>query len=178
MIHLPPESAWSVLLSTAHVLAWCIYVGGAICMELVLRYAQTVMKPSQIAVVCQRSGKRYRWWSLFCLIALLATGIPLALQHPAAFDPTTARGLVIWILCGLWIVQMTILGILSFRIHPDMHARLTTDMSPEQMQAERARVGVAIVRMDRTVRFELFCAIAAMLAGSFLHLDPVAATGS
>jgi len=178
LIHLPHESTWLVLLSTVHVLAWCIYVGGAICMELVLRYAQTVMKPSQIAVVCQHSGKRYRWWSLLCLIVLLATGIPLALQHPAAFDPTTARGMTVWILCGLWIVQMAILGILSLRIHPDMHARLTTDMTPEQMQAERARVGVASVRMDRTVRLELFCAIAAMLAGSFLHLDTVAATGS
>ncbi|MBD3647393.1 MAG: CopD family protein [Pseudomonadales bacterium] len=170
------EPPWIVLLSTAHVLCWAVYVGGAITMELVLRHAQQYMKPSQIAVVCQRSGKRYRWWSFYCLLLLMATGLLLAQQHPAPLDPSTAYGLTVWMLCGLWILQLAILGLLSLRIHPDMHARLTSDMSPEEMQRERARVGVAITRMDRTVRIELFCAIAAMFLGTILHLDSMGTT--
>lgn len=173
---LAPEATWPVLLSTVHALCWAIYVGGAICMELVLRYAQNFMKPSQIAVVCQYSGIRYRWWSLFCLAGLLITGILLAIAQPAPFDPSTRYGLVVWILCALWIAQMLILGLLSLRIHPDMHARLTSDMTPDEMHRERARVGVAITRMDRTVRLELGLAILAMFAGSILHLDSVGAT--
>jgi len=43
------------LLSTLHALAWSIYVGGAICMELILRHAQQFMKPSQTAYVCEFS---------------------------------------------------------------------------------------------------------------------------
>lgn len=170
------DSSWALLISTVHALCWTIYVGGAICMELVLRYAQNFMRPSQIAVVCQHSGVRYRWWSFFCLLGLLVTGIPLALMHPSPFDPSTRYGLTIWFLCTLWIVQMGILGLLSLRIHPDMHARLTSDMSSEEMQRERARVGVAITRMDSTVRLELACAILALFAGSILHLDSAGGT--
>lgn len=170
------DTSWVVALSTVHVLAWSVYVGGAVCMELVLRHAQNYMKPSQIAVVCQHSGKRYRWWSFYCLLLLLVTGILLAMQHPAPFDPTRVFGLVVWSLCGLWVIQMSILGLLSFHIHPAMHARLSSDMTPEEMARERARVGVAITRMDRTVRVELFCALLALLAGSVLHLDSVGAT--
>lgn len=166
-----------VLLSVAHVLAWAVYVGGAITMELVLRHAQDFMKPSQIAHVCQYSGKRYRWWSFFCLVILLATGVPLALQQPGSFDYTTPRGMIVWFLCAVWVVQMGVLALLSFRIHPAMHARLTADMSPEQMTRERQRVGVAIQRMDRTVRTELAIALVAVFAGSALHLDSMSAHG-
>lgn len=170
------DMSWVVALSTVHALAWSVYVGGAVCMELLLRHAQNYMKPSQIAVVCQHSGKRYRWWSFYCLLLLLVTGIPLAMQHPAPFDPTRIYGLAVWSLCGLWVIQMIILALLSFHIHPAMHARLSSDMTPEEMARERARVGVAITRMDRTVRVELFCALLALFAGSVLHLDSVGAT--
>lgn len=170
MTHLPHQPFWVLIVSTVHGLAWSVYVGGAICMELVLRYAQKFMKPSQVAVVCQKSGRRYRWWSLFCLLALLVSGILLANRDGASYDPRTIAGFALWGLIGLWAVQMFILGLLSFRIHPDMHARLTTDMTPEQMKIERARVGVAISRMDTTVRIELFCAIVAVLLGSLVQL--------
>lgn len=170
MTHMSHQPYWILIVSTVHGLAWSIYVGGAICMELVLRHAQQFMKPSQVAVVCQRSGRRYRWWSFYCLLALLVTGILLAGHDGASVSPTTIAGLALWALVGLWVVQMSILGLLAFRIHPDMHARLTSNMTPEQMKIERARVGVAIVRMDRTVRVELVCAVIAMLLGSLVHL--------
>ncbi len=173
LILAPP---WVTVLSTVHVLCWSIYVGGAICMELVLRYAQNYMKPSQIAVVCQHSGKRYRWWSFYCLLLLMISGILLAQTQPAPFDPSTKYGLIVWFLCVLWVIQLAILGVLSFRIHPDMHARLTSRMREEEMRIERARVGVAITRMDRTVRLELACALVALFAGSMLHLNGAVTT--
>lgn len=167
-----------VVLSVLHVVGWSVYVGGAITMELVLRHAQDYMKPSQIAHVCQFSGKRYRWWSFFCLLVLLATGVPLALQQPGSFDYTTPRGMTVWFLCTLWAVQMFVLALLSFRIHPAMHARLTSDMTPDEMKRERQRVGVAIQHMDRTVRTELAIALVALFAGSALHLESMSANGS
>lgn len=169
MTHMSHQPIWILVVSTVHGLAWSIYVGGAICMELVLRHAQQFMKPSQVAVVCQKSGRRYRWWSFFCLLVLLVSGILLADHDGASLDPKTIAGFALWALLVLWAVQMFILGLLSFRIHPDMHARLTSDMTPEQMKIERSRVGVAIVRMDRTVRVELLCAVVAVLLGSLVH---------
>jgi uncharacterized membrane protein len=138
-------------------------------MELVLRYAQQFMRPSQIAVVCETAGHSYRWWSLVALIILMLTGIPLALRQPGAFDVTTTFGLLLWILCGVWLLQMSILALLSFRVHPDMHARSRASMSEQEIQIERQRVGVAIRRMDQLVRVELAGTIVAVLVGAWLH---------
>lgn len=167
MPHAAEDALLGTALSTIHALAWSVYVGGAICMEGVLRYAQNFMKPSQTAHVCEWSGKRYRWWSAVCLTILMATGIPLTFLTGLHETPYL---LVVLLLVGLWVVQVAVLVLLTFRVHPDMHARLLPSMSKEEMQVERARVGLAIVRMDRTVRIELAVAVVAMLAGSALHL--------
>ncbi|MFV2090966.1 MAG: hypothetical protein ACC642_09920, partial [Pseudomonadales bacterium] len=105
-----------VLLSTAHVLAWSIYVGGALCMELVLRHAQQFMPPSQVAVVCQNAGYRYRWFSAVALAVLLITGFGLAGSPLPLLS--SSRGLVLWMLLGLWTIQVVILALLSFFLHP------------------------------------------------------------
>jgi len=158
------------LLSMLHIIAWCIYVGGAICMELVLSHAQKFMKPSQTAVVCERSGQRYRWVSLACLLVLLATGWALALRSPEGFDPVSDRGRAILVLQLLWLLQLGLLTLLTFRFHPDMHARLVTTMTVDEMKVERQRVGVAIVRMNRTVKIELGVALVTVLVGASVHL--------
>jgi uncharacterized membrane protein len=158
------------MLIAIHAMSWSIYVGGSICMELVLRHAQDYMRPSQIAVVCQNSGMKYRWWSLGCLILLLATGVLLAQKHPDSFNAESARGLITISMCVLWLVQILILAFLSFRVHPEMHLRVSSAMTEEQIQKERKRVGAAIVQMDITVRLELGCALLAMLVGASLHL--------
>ncbi len=137
-------------------------------MEFVLNYAQQSMRPSQTAIVCEFSGRRYRWWSFLCLLVLMATGTLLALRSNWVVD--SVQGASIMLLVLLWLVQMLILGLLTFRFHPDMHARLNTTMTKEQMKLERARVGVAIVRMARTVRIELAVAVLAMLTGASLHV--------
>lgn len=157
------------LLLAAHTLAWSVYVGGAITMELVLRYAQKFMRPSQVAIVCQASGRSYRWWSLVALTVLMITGIPLALRQAGAFDVSTAIGLLLWGLCGVWLLQISILALLTFRVHPDMHARSRASMSEEEIRLDRQRVGLAIRQMDQLLRLELAGTIIAVLLGSSLH---------
>ena len=177
MTHMSQEPFWVIVVSTLHALAWSVYVGGAVCMELVLRHAQQFMKPSQIAVVCQRSGKQYRWWSFFCLLVLFGTGVLLARHSGLVLNRLDLASVALWGLVTLWLAQLFILGLLSFRIHPDMHARLTSDMTPDEIKVERARVGQAIVAMDRTVRIELGCALVAMLLGSLVQFSPALSGG-
>tara|TARA_B100002003_G_scaffold187783_1_gene176378 strand:- start:43 stop:531 length:489 start_codon:yes stop_codon:yes gene_type:complete len=157
------------MLSAAHILAWSIYVGGAITMELVLRHAQQFMRPSQVAIVCQAAGRSYRWWSLVALSVLMATGIPMALRQPHAFDASSTFGLLLWVLCGVWLLQVTILALLAVRVHPDMHARMAAGLTEEEIGRERQRVAVAIRRMDRLLRLELAGCIVAVLLGAALH---------
>lgn len=164
-----PELSLDLPLLWAHTLAWAVYVGGAITMELVLRHAQQFMRPSQVAVVCQRSGRSYRWWSFYALLVLLATGIPLAWNRPGGFDPGGATGAVTWALCVVWLVQLGLLALLAFKVHPDMHARADATMSEAEIKEERQRIGQAIRRMDLVVRIELAGAIFALLLGAALH---------
>ena len=171
MPHAESGAVVGSVLSAIHALAWSIYVGGAVCMELVLRYAQQFMKPSQTAYVCEFSGKRYRWWSCVCLAVLLVTGVLMALRSGVT---STLYVSVLVLLGGLWVVQVALLALLSFRIHPDMHARLLPSMSAEEVQHERQRVGVAIVQMDRTLRTELVVLLFAVLAGAALHMSRLA----
>ena len=156
----------ATILATVHALAWSIYVGGAIIMELVLRYAQGSMRPSQVAVVCQKAGHRYRWWSCLCLTLLLLTGLPLA--RPIVSGSSEA--IVLVVLGGVWLALVLILALLSFYIHPELHIRVSSSMTEKEVTRERQRVGRAIVRMDITVRIELALAIFAVLLGAALHL--------
>lgn len=157
------------LLLTAHSIGWAIYVGGSVTMELVLRHAQQYMRPSQVAVVCQASGTRYRWWSFFALMLLLASGIPLAWNYPGGFDLANLSGQLIGAITLLWLAQLAILGLLAFRVHPDMHARADARLSEEAFKEERRRIGEAIRRMDLLLRIELGGAIFALLLGAALH---------
>lgn len=163
----------NVLISAGHVLGWSVYLGGALCMELVLRHAQDHMRPSQIAIVCDNAGQRYRWFAAVALCVLLITGLLLTRDHPRAFDVSTLRGVGVWGLCGLWGVQVAILAVLSFRVHPAMHLRADATMTKDEISVERARVGVAIRDMDRLLRLELALALIALALGSALHQLPV-----
>jgi hypothetical protein len=78
---------------------------------------------------------------------------------------------VLVLLGVLWVIQVGLLALLSFRIHPDMHARVLPSMSKEEIHRERERVGFAIARMDRTLRTELVVVLFAVLAGASLHLS-------
>jgi len=145
-------------------------VGGAICMELVLRHAQNYMPPSQIAVVCQNSGRKYRWWSCLCLGILLLTGGLLVAYRQQAPEQDSPYWMILTVVCVVWIMQVLILAMLAYRIHPDMHLRVSASMSAAEISQERQRVAAAIVNMDIAVRVELLCALLAMMAGAALHL--------
>ncbi len=134
-------------------------------MEFVLRHAQNYIPPSQIAVVCQKSGKTYRWVSALCLTALLVTGIGLAAPQGAS----EVYGKALVGISALWVILVVLLALLAFYVHPEMHIRVSPTMSAEEVQAERQRVKRAIVRMDIIVRMELACAIVAMAVGAMLH---------
>lgn len=135
-------------------------------MEFVLRYAQASMRGSQVAIVCQKAGHRYRWWSGLCLALLLVTGIPLA----GPIVPGSNEGIVVMVLGGVWLLLVLILALLSFYIHPELHIRVSPSMSEDEVAEERRRVGRAIVRMDITVRIELGLALLAMLLGASFHM--------
>lgn len=154
------------LVATAHVLAWSVYLGGAIVMEFVLRHAQASMRGSQVAIVCQKAGYRYRWWSCVCLTLLLISGIVLA--RPIV--PGSGQAIVVMALGGVWLALVLLLALLSFYIHPELHIRVAPSMSEDEVKEERKRVGRAIVRMDITVRAELGLALLAALLGAGLHV--------
>lgn len=155
-----------MLLASLHVLAWSVYVGGAIVMEFVLRHAQASMRGSQVAIVCQKAGHRYRWWSALCLALLLVTGIALA----GPIVPGSNEAIVVVVLGGVWLALVLILALLTFYIHPELHIRVSPSMSEDEVKSERGRVGRAIVRMDIAVRVELGLALLAMLLGAALHV--------
>lgn len=154
------------ILAAIHALSWAVYIGGAITMELVLRHAQNYMAPSQIAVVCQHSGRTYRWVSAFCLALLFATGVVLG----GSLNLSTADGPILAGIYALWAVLVGLLALLAFYIHPEMHIRVSPEMTAEEVQQERQRVKRAIVNMDIVVRLELACAFLALALGCALHL--------
>jgi uncharacterized membrane protein len=158
-------------LHAVHAFAWCVYVGGSVCMELVLRHAQGYMRPSQVAVVCERAGQLYRWWSLVALTLLGVTGVALVLVIGETIADMYASLLIAAIV--LWVLQMVIWMRLTFGVHPAMHARLQPSMSEQEIALERSRVGAAIRRMDRYLRTELGLAVVALCVGASLHVASI-----
>jgi uncharacterized membrane protein len=156
------ELLWSYL----HVLSWSTYVGGALVMEFVWRPAQEALPPSQTAVACQWMGRRYRWLSL---IALVVAGISGVARLDGVPDAGTATGRLVLLTVGLWAVLLVVLGQLALAAHPALHVRTPATMTEQDRQAARQEVKRAIRRMDRLLRFELVCALAALLAGVALQ---------
>lgn len=171
------------LLWTAHAIGWATYVGGSLTMELVLRHAQQSMRPSQVAVVCQRAGLRYRWFGLASLVTVGATGVLQLLRLDEAALATRAGspalsladpyGRTVLLLAVLWLVLAAIWSVMTFWLHPAMHARFSAEMSKEQAQGERQRIGVQIRRMDRSLRAELTVALLALIVGATLRLGGI-----
>lgn len=149
-----------------HNMAWAVYLGGAISMELVLRHAQQFMRGSQVAVVCQNSGRKYRWLSLACLIILLVTG----LMRVTWVQMTQSEMVLLFGALLLWSLLVGILALLALHIHPEMHLRVSSSMTEEEVRTERKRVGVAIQRMDFWVRAELMIAVLAMMVGTAMAI--------
>ena len=169
----------ATLLATIHVIAWSVYVGGAITMEFILRYAQRTMPPSQIGVVCKRAGGRYRWLALAMLGVIGASGLAMVLEtgdsglRGRLGDPRLSLGdpygRTLLLLTLAWAVSLALVSLMAFRLHPAQSKRVKHDMSQEEVAAERLRVGRAIRHMELTLRSELVTALVAMALGASLH---------
>jgi uncharacterized membrane protein len=167
------------LLAWAHASAWAIYVGGAITMDVILRYAQKTMPPSQVAVVCKNAGGRYRWIALGSLLVIGTTGAAMVLRLSEADlagrpgDPvlslSDAYGRTLLLLSAGWLALFAIVVAMAFWMHPAQARRSRPDMTPEEIQAERRRVGLSIARMNRLLKAELYLSIAMVAVGVSLQ---------
>lgn len=170
----------STLLATIHALAWSIYVGGAITMEFILRYAQKTMPPSQVGVVCKNAGSRYRWVALGALALIGASGLAMLIDtgdsglRSRIGDPELSLGdpygRTLVLLTFAWLVNVALVSLMAFRLHPAQSKRSHPGMTAEEIAVERARVGKAIKHMEVTLRTELVVAIIATAIGASLHV--------
>jgi len=145
-------------------LAWALYLGGTMTMELVWRPVQRCLPPGQVNVLCQRMGRRYRWIALGSL-ALAGCALAPALRRPhllsSAYGRTVVAGLFCWALLAAGVLTMALLA------HPALHVRQHASLSAEERAVARARTRRAIRRMDVLLRSEIVLAlVAALLAAS------------
>jgi len=167
------------VLAAVHAAGWAVYVGGAITMEFILRYAQRTMPPSQVAVVCKNSGGRYRWFALGSLLVVGLTGVLMVLRQDTADlagrpgDPVLSLsdpyGRTLLLLSAGWLVLATIVASMAFWMHPAQARRSRPDMTEDEIRAERRRVGLAISRMNHLLKTELVLSIAMVAVGATLH---------
>lgn len=166
-------------LGFVHAVGWATYFGGAIAMELLWRPAQVHIPPSQVNVVCQRMGRRYRWIALSALAAIALSGIGLLVQAghvsvrapifrpPVMLSSPYGRTLIALGLC--WALLVALVAVMAVAAHPALHARTPAEMTPEERDRARAAVRRAIRRMDLLLRCELGVAFVAALLGVSLR---------
>jgi putative copper export protein len=167
------------LLSWLHTAAWAIYVGGALTMEWVLRYAQREMPGSQVGIVCKNAGMRYRWLALGCLAVIGITGgwmvlrlddaELLAREGTPVLSLSDAYGRTLLLLCVSWVLLAATVAFMAFVLHPAQRKRSKPEMTKEEVAAERERVGRAIGRMDKALKFELVLSAISVGLGASLH---------
>lgn len=151
------------------LLAWSVYLGGALVMELVWRPAQAGMPMSQIGVACQVMGRRYRWIALSMLGVIGVVGLALVPGRPPdAVTLATGFGRTLAALAVCWLALVVLVTGMAFLAHPALHYRTGVSMSPEERAQARERVARSIRRMDRMLRLELGVALVATLLGASL----------
>lgn len=161
--------SWTVLAWYVLLLAWSVYLGGALVMELVWRPAQEHMPMSQIGVACQLMGRRYRWLALAMLVVIAAASLAqLPGRGPGALTLSTGFGRTIVALVLCWFMLVGLVAAMAFLAHPALHVRMPSHLEPEARAAARAQVGRAIRRMDLILRLELAVALLATLLGASL----------
>ncbi len=154
---------WEALWAYFGLLAWAVYLGGALVMELVWRPVQEHLPMGQISVACQQMGRRYRWIALTMLIVAGVSAVAeLAGRAPdVSLSPDDPYGRTVLVLGALWVTLVGIVGLMAFLAHPALHVRMASDLDPEARAAARARVERAIGRMNRCLRAELVVALVA-----------------
>lgn len=152
------SDALRALLLGIALLAFAIYLGGAVSMELILRFAQVDLPGPQTAITCKVSGDLWKW---IALISLSATGLSvttmIALRSPMISSGW--HGLAVAGFAASWIALMSILVKMSFRAHPALAFRPDPSMPPEEFAETRQALKRAIRRMDLLLRTELGIAV-------------------
>lgn len=163
------------LLGAMHATAWAVYVGGAVTMEWILRYAQRTMPPSQVGVVCKNAGMRYRWLALGCLIVIAVTGLFMVIRIDGGdagapdVSLSDAYGRTLVLLTAAWLALTGTVAFMAFWLHPAQRKRSLPDNTPEEVAAERQRIGRAIKRMDHALKFELILSVISVGIGASLQ---------
>lgn len=165
-------------LAALHAIGWSVHVGGAVTMEWVLRYAQRTMPPSQVGVVCQRAGHRYRWFALASVTVVGITGLAMVIRLDEAdligrtgtdhLTLSSAYGRTLALLALAWAVIFAAVAAMAFVLHPAQARRSLPDATKEEVQQERQRVWRAIRRMEVALRTELVVSLVAMALGASL----------
>lgn len=148
-------------------------------MEWVLRYAQREMPGPQVGVVCKNAGMRYRWLALGCLLLIGLTGGLMLLRlddaallaRPGApvLSLSDSYGRTLLLLSVAWGLLLATVAFMAFVLHPAQRRRSKPEMTKEEVAAERQRVGRAIARMDKALRFELVLSVICVGIGASLH---------
>ncbi len=150
--------------------AWSIYLGGALIMELVWRPVQQIVPPSQTGVLCLRMGKKYKWMALAALILIAASQI-IMVPH-GEFSTRFASVPIIanlnhpqlqnwqrYFLSLGWVLLVAVVLGMGTLIHPLSHTKLPVIASEsERLQFRKKRLSL-IAMMNRMLRFELFAAL-------------------
>lgn len=152
---------WEGLWTYLGLLAWAVYLGGALVMELVWRPVQEHLPMAQIGVACQQMGRRYRWVALTMLMTTGAAAVAdlVARAPDVSLSPDDPYGRTVLVLGVCWVTLVGIVGLMAFLAHPALHVRMASDLDPEARAVARARVARAIARMDRCLRAELIVAL-------------------
>lgn len=156
---------WGGVWGYCGLMAWTVYVGGALVMEFVWRPAQEHLPMAQIGVACQKMGRRYRWIALLTLVVAGASAAAeLALRDPTvSLSVNSPYGRTVVALGACWVALVGIVSMMTFFAHPALHVRTTSDLDPDARAVARERVARAIRRMDRCLRAELVLALVATL---------------
>lgn len=154
---------WNGLWAYFGLLAWAVYLGGALAMELVWRPVQEHLPMAQIGVACQQMGRRYRWVALTMLMVAGGSAVAelVARVPDVSLSPGDPYGRTVLVAGACWVTLVGIVGMMAFLAHPALHVRMASDLDPEARAAARARVARAIGRMDRCLRAELVVALVA-----------------
>jgi uncharacterized membrane protein len=142
------------------MLAWAVYLGGAVAMELVWRPIQRYLPPGQVNVVCQRMGRRYRWIALAALAIAGGSLVPdLRRSHflSSGYGRTAWADLACWALLAFGVMTMAVLA------HPALHRRHDTSLDAQARAAAREQTLRAIRRMDLLLRVDIVVALVAVL---------------
>jgi len=134
--------------------------------------------PSQVSIVCKRSGSRYRWVGLGALVAIGLTGALMVARLDSGTLLTRsgrpdlalsdAYGQTLAVLSILWGLLVVASASMAFWLHPRKPAAPAPICRRKRSRRSGSGVGRAIARMDRVLKFELAASVVSIALGASL----------